>query len=328
MGRLEGRDRLHVIHLLGLAHLGHAHRRLGQRGLKREDGRSVGLRLLGGASGQRQHVGDVRLILLPQLDILGPGAQVVILLRQPQAALPDGCNLLAGVLEVLLLAVAEEDFHVHPLQSANDGGQLRLATVAVAHAVDLVQQRLDRGQPLLLDQVGIHAGGIVVADLLLVRRALGSARRGLGHDAIQRLRVDVGQRVELVHTRLIRWNRMVRRKLSAGKFIEIITRIHALIERRRVKAWNRHTRRRGHCSHRLLLCERSPPARVIATHIRPVVTAVGATPARRAEKLFKISVIIHFSFNSEIHRPSISIQIQFAFKLEYSVTSFLWLWCK
>ena len=54
------------------------------------------LRLLRRAARQRQHLRHVRDILLAQRHVLRSGAQVVVLLRQPQPALIATRNLLAS----------------------------------------------------------------------------------------------------------------------------------------------------------------------------------------------------------------------------------------
>ena len=68
------------------------------------------------------------------LHILGPslfgrvaGAEIVITLRQTQAALINDGNLLARILEILLLAEAEESVHSDELIMREEFGQFVLA---------------------------------------------------------------------------------------------------------------------------------------------------------------------------------------------------------
>ena len=117
--RLKLRDRLHVINVLRLPHLGHTHRGLRQLGLERHNVFCVLRRLLRSASCQLQHLRHVRDILLPQLRVLGTCAQVVVLLRHSQPALDRNRNLLGRVLEVLLLSISKEHIHANPLQLAD-----------------------------------------------------------------------------------------------------------------------------------------------------------------------------------------------------------------
>jgi hypothetical protein len=62
-----------------------------------------------GFAGEGEHLGDVVDVLGADLLVLVAGAGVVVALGQAEAALVDGGDLLGGVLEVLLLAEAEED---------------------------------------------------------------------------------------------------------------------------------------------------------------------------------------------------------------------------
>jgi len=100
-----------------------------------------------------------------------PGAQVVVLLGQAEAALGDLGDLFGGVLEVLLFAVSEEGVGAVALQLAEEGGELGAAGGAAVERVDPVEHGLDGGEAFGLDEGGVHAGVEVVANLLLVGRA-------------------------------------------------------------------------------------------------------------------------------------------------------------
>jgi hypothetical protein len=78
-------------------------------------------------------------VLLAELDVLVAGAQVVVLLRQAEAALGDFGDLFGGVLEVLLLAVSEEGVGAVALEFAEERGKLRAAGRA---AVEVSMQAL------------------------------------------------------------------------------------------------------------------------------------------------------------------------------------------
>ena len=120
----EGFDGLEVIGLLRLAHVDDAERSLGECGLQSHDVCRVNLGLGGRAAGEGEHLGDVSDVLGANLGVLVAGAQVVVLLRQAEAALLDEGDLLGGVLEVLLLAVAEEGVDADALELADECGEL------------------------------------------------------------------------------------------------------------------------------------------------------------------------------------------------------------
>ena len=120
----EGFDGLEVICLLGIAHVDDAEGGFGERGLERHDVGGVSLGLGGRAACEGEHFGDVGDVLGADLGVLVACAQVVVLLRQAKAALLDECDLFGGVLEVLLLAVAEEGVDADALELADEGGEL------------------------------------------------------------------------------------------------------------------------------------------------------------------------------------------------------------
>ena len=90
------------------------------------------------------------------LDVLVAGAEVVVLLRQAEAALLDEGDLLGGVLEVLLLAVAEEG--VDAVRCSSPMRAASWARLAGGEGVDLVEQRLDGLEAGGVDGGGVHAG--------------------------------------------------------------------------------------------------------------------------------------------------------------------------
>ena len=67
-------------------------------------------------------------------DVFFTGAEVVVLLGHAEAGLAGRGDLLAGVLEVLLLAVAEEDINAETLEAADERGQAELGEGTVAEA--------------------------------------------------------------------------------------------------------------------------------------------------------------------------------------------------
>ncbi len=152
---------------------------------------------------------------------LRAGAEVVVLLRQAEAALRDFGDLFGGVLEVLLLAVSEEDVDAVALQLSEQGGEFGATGGTSIESVDLVQHRLDGGEAFGLDERGVHAGLEVVADLLLVGRAGSAAGFGLLQDRVQFLRVDVVEHVEGVDVGLVGRDGVVRVEVAAGELVHV-----------------------------------------------------------------------------------------------------------
>ena len=105
----EAGQRHHVVNLVRIAPLHHALRRLRQRRLKVQDLLRLALRGLRGIAQQLEHVRQMGHILLAQLDTPGVAAEVVVFLRQAQAALIDVGDFARGILEILLRTVIEED---------------------------------------------------------------------------------------------------------------------------------------------------------------------------------------------------------------------------
>ena len=70
-----------------------------------------------------QHFGDVGDVVGAELYVLFFCAQVVVLFRQVEAILLDEGDLLGGVLEVLLLAVSEEDVDAEALPFSDECGE-------------------------------------------------------------------------------------------------------------------------------------------------------------------------------------------------------------
>ena len=158
-----------MVNLVGVAARSDVHGDLGQRGFQLHDGFGVAGSFVFRLAYQLQHVGDV-------LHVLGAGllggvsaAEIVIAFGQAQAALVGHCDLLAGILEILLLAKAHEGVGADQLKAGEKLGQLIFAFER-GNAIEL---RLQRFQSLLVDSVHVHAGGIRVADLLFIGSAAG-----------------------------------------------------------------------------------------------------------------------------------------------------------
>ena len=161
------------------------------------------------------------------------GAEVVIALRKTEPGLIDNGNLFARVFEILLLAVGKERGHVDHLVMREQGGQFLFA----AQRRDAVEFWLQRLQPLGVDRIFIHATGVVIADLLFVRRVLRALLRHLIEQTAQnvlRIVVDDGERAV---PPLVRWNRVELAEVSARVLVKVHARVcaqvhHLLVETR------------------------------------------------------------------------------------------------
>ena len=111
----------------------------------------------------------------------GAGAEIVVAFGQSQASLVDDGNLLARVLEILLFAEVEKRVYADQLKAGEEFGQF----VFALESCNAIKLHLQRRQSLLVDGVHIHAGGVGVANLLLVGSAAGAARGGFFQHGVQ-----------------------------------------------------------------------------------------------------------------------------------------------
>ena len=111
-----------------------------------------------------------------------------------------------------------------------------LGAAGGSEGVDPVEQRLERGEALGLDDGGVHAGLEVVADLLLVGRAGGAAGLSLLEDGVELLGVDVEEDVEGVDLGLVRRDGVVCGEFAAGELVHIGAGVGGEIDGREVEA--------------------------------------------------------------------------------------------
>ena len=214
-----------MVDLVGIAPLDVALRCFGQRGFKVQDLLRFSLRCFGLIAQELQHVCQVSNILFPGFDTLVVGAKVVILLRKPEAALVDVGDFAGRVFEILLGAVIEEDANAHAIEMSDERGQL----LPGLESGDAIQFRLDGGQAALVDGIGIHAGGVVVADLLLVGASGGVRGCRFFDDLMQRLGVELEKVGELIELRQIGGDGMQFCEVAAGVLIEVAAGIGGFI---------------------------------------------------------------------------------------------------
>jgi len=157
-----------------------------------EHGVGIGGGLVGALSGKPEHLAHVLVVLLARFFQARIVFEVVVATRHAHAALVKAGDDERGVGEILGRAEAErrrECGVVAALPGAWNG-EMKLGNYGrqfclVAHAIDRREQRLHGLQSARLDAALVHAGGPVVADLLLHGAALGIGLRGLHHGVAQ-----------------------------------------------------------------------------------------------------------------------------------------------
>src|ERR1035441_3179941 len=82
----------------------------------------------------------------------------------------------------------------------------------------------------------VHAGVVIVADLLVVGRTAGIVGRGLVQNVAQDQLIAFVQLVEPAPFRLVRRNRIVLDPVAAGVLVEIVAGIGGLVHRVQIEA--------------------------------------------------------------------------------------------
>ena len=157
-----------MVEVVGIAALDAGERCVGERGFDLHGGGGIliglGLRLAGEHQ-QMRHVGDE---VLADFLALRVGFGVVVAVGQSEAAGVDADDHHAGILRILFSAGVEEVEAALIGALAQEGGDL----FAILDGGDAVELRLERREAARVDGIGVHAGGVVVADLLLRGRAV------------------------------------------------------------------------------------------------------------------------------------------------------------
>ena len=172
------------------------------------------------------------------------GLDVVIAIGQAQPAGGGETDHLLGIGKILVGAEAEKSRAGNQVQPRHERRQIGSAL----QGRDLAQARLQRARAGLFDGRLIHAGGEIVADLLLVGRA---ARRRLGilfEHSPQVLHVLAGKFAVDVPARLVGRNRIQFVPTAAGEAVEIHAGVSRAIEKLQLEA-----RRVGQGSERPIL---------------------------------------------------------------------------
>ena len=218
-----------MVELLHVAHRFDRPRRLGEGGFEGEDRRRLLLRFGGRQPREHQHLGDVLHVGGAQGLLVGGGREIVVALRQAEAALGEVRHDGIRVLQVGEDLGVEERRGLQALDLAREHEQV----VAVAGGVDLRQPGLDGSEPGALDRRLVHAGAVEVTDLL----ALGVAGRVLGgifDQPLQELAVALVDHREGAHPLALVGRQLdLVEPAAAGEAIEVGARVGRPVERAR-----------------------------------------------------------------------------------------------
>lgn len=181
---------------------------------------------------QLKHVIDVLDVLLAGLFSGVACAQVIVALGEPKAALIDERDLLARVLQVLLFAVAKKCVYVNQLIVGQQIGQFAL----VFESGDTIKFRLQGFEASGLYGFGIHTGGVVIADLLLVECARWIVCLNLFEQRVNRIFGVLEDEGTGSITGHVGWNGIDLGKLAAGVFGEVDAGIRGGVQEASIEA--------------------------------------------------------------------------------------------
>jgi hypothetical protein len=174
-----------------------------------------------------QHGGDVLQIFGADLLRFGVGIDVVVAIRQAEAAGGGESDDAAGVGEILRGAEREQarvaGFEVH---AGEQCGKVRGAL----QGGDFIEARLERFGAGLFDGGFIHAGGEVVADFLLQGSALGGGFGGFVEDAPEVALIVVGELGVDVPAGLVGRDGVQLVPVAAGEFVEVDAGVGGAVE--------------------------------------------------------------------------------------------------
>src|SRR5271165_5822668 len=148
----------------------------------------------------------MRNVLLALLLRFSVAAGVVVALGQAQAGGSVKADFRIRIAVVLTRAKAEEGVHANGVQVSQQSGKL----VDCLQSCNPVEFGLERRESTLVDGRGIHATGILVADLLFVggARSGGSRRGGLLENLLQMQAVQFIKLGESAVGGLVGWQRI------------------------------------------------------------------------------------------------------------------------
>ncbi len=225
----------------GIAPLGAVHRRLRQLGFDLQNGFRLSGSGFGLVAEQFEHLLNVRDVALTRLHRLGIALQVVIAIRQPQPALIDIGDHLRGIVQIGRRPESKQSAHALRMQIRNRADQI----LPRLDRSDPLHLRLDRLRAQRVDVGLVHAGGIVVANLLHHRVAFGTGHRGLFEDGMQDVVVALLQFIEASPARLVSGDGILRHPSAACVLVKVDTRIGPEIHRCLIEARNAGSHRRS-----------------------------------------------------------------------------------
>jgi hypothetical protein len=214
----------------GIAELDVRERCLRERRLEGEDVRGF----LGGFGGlvaeEHEQVRDVLHVRVALRFLFV--AEIVIAVREAEAALADLEDLLGAVLEIVACVGRERDVDADLLELPEFAGKRR----RIGDRGDVGEHGRERLRSFGLDRGFVHARLVIAADLRFVRVGRMRVRRGGVEDAVEHVAVRVAQRDELAVRRICGGDRMVLDPRAVGEVVEIVACLARAIEFRDVEA--------------------------------------------------------------------------------------------
>ena len=181
----------------------------------------VGLRLARGFAQELEHLLHVRQVVRAYFRRPGVVFQVVVAIGEPESALVGFGDIDVRVLVIRTGRETEQSGDVLQVQAREllgDGG-------LGGECVDAIEVGLQRFRSEFFDGRLIHAGGVEIADLLFVRRALGIADGGLFEDVLKNGAIAVVDQRQDSPAGLVGRNRVLGHPGSAGVLVEVLARI-------------------------------------------------------------------------------------------------------
>ena len=213
-----------MIKQFGIAALHLGQRSPGQRGLNAQDGLGLGGGDFRRIPQQLEHLLDMGHVGLAKLHGFRIRIEVVVAVGKAQPALVHLGDHLGRIFVILVRLEGERD--VQARHGGNDPRHFALG----AHAADSFQIALQRAGSSGLDCLFIHAGAVVVADLLFHRIAARAARRRFLENLAQQRPVLVRQLAADAPAGLVRRDRVFLQPAPACVSEKVGAGIHAGVE--------------------------------------------------------------------------------------------------
>src|SRR6266536_6702254 len=206
-----------MINLLRIPARGLVVSALGQAGLDVHDDLGFGSSFGGGIAQQLQHLLHVLDVLRAKFSRLGIVLKIIVAVGQAETALVEFGDHLAGVLEIG--AGPEPEQYLSPLAvQADDFVWQFILRLQGGNAFEVWIERLGSG---LLDGAFVHAGGVVVADFLLIGAAPGAIGGGLLQNFAHNVFAPFLKFIEAAPPRTVIRIGVMRLPLAAGIGVEI-----------------------------------------------------------------------------------------------------------